>query len=149
MQSEQEDGEVEVDVAVSDGFVHVEEEVEVDGGSDVVGAGDEGGSVGSSETGGVLVGNSLEEEPLELRTTLCALAGSPSLEARVTSMKSALPDERGSDFFSRNSALRLAFLLIAEGLFLFTALAAVVRLSLVSKENAKVEPIVSEKVKTF
>ena len=59
--------------------MHVEEEVEVDGGSDVVGAGDEGGSVGSSETGGVLVGNSLEEEPLELRTTLCA--GSPSLEA--------------------------------------------------------------------
>ena len=38
----------------------------------------------------VLVGNSLEEEPLELRTTLCALAGSPSLEARVTSMKSAV-----------------------------------------------------------
>ena len=63
MQSEQEDGEVEVDVAVSDGFVHVEEEVEVDGGSDVVGAGDEGGSVGSSETGSVLVGDSLEEEP--------------------------------------------------------------------------------------
>ena len=84
--------------------MHVEEEVEVDGGSDVVGAGDEGGSVGSSETGGVLVGNSLEEEPLELRTTLCALAGSPSLEARVTSMKSAVHDERGSVFFCRNSA---------------------------------------------
>ena len=41
-----------------------------------------------------------------------------SLGARVTSMKSAV-HERGSDFFFfRNSALRLAFLLIAEGLFL-------------------------------
>ena len=71
-----------------------------------------------------------------------------SLEARVTSMKSAV-HERGSDFFFfRNSALRLAFLLIAEGLFLFTALAAGGKqLSLVSKENAKVEPMVTEKVK--
>ena len=73
--------------------------------------------------------------------------------ARVTSMMSAatwLPmlDEGGSDLFFRNSALRLAFLLIAEGLFLFTALAAGGKqLSLVSKENAKVEPMVSEKVK--
>ena len=94
-----------------------------------------------------MVGDSLEEGPLELRTTLWALACRPSLEARVTSMKSAVRDERGSDFFFRYSALRLAFLLIAEGLFLFTALAAGVRLSLVSKENAKVEPMVSEKVK--
>ena len=140
---------LEVDVAVGDGFVHVEEEVEVDGGSSVVAADGERGSVGSLITGGALVDASFEGEPLELRTTLCALAGSPSLEARVTSMKSAVPEERGSDFFSRNSALRLAFLLIAEGLFLFTALAAGVRLSLVSKENAKVEPTVSEKVKTF
>ena len=84
---------------------------------------------------------------LELRTSLWALAGSPSLEARVTSMKSVVPDERGSDFFFRNSVLRFAFLLVAEGLFLFTALAAGGRLSLVSKENAKVEPMVSEKVK--
>ena len=63
-------------------------------------------------------------------------------------MKSAV-HEGGSDFFFiRNSALRLAFLLIAEGLFLFTALAAGGKqLSLVSKENAKVEPMVSEKVK--
>ena len=39
-------------------------------------------------------------------------------------MKSAV-HARGSDFFFfRNSALRLAFLLKAEGLFLFTALAA-------------------------
>ena len=37
-----------------------------------------------------MVGDSLEEEPLRLRTTLWALAGSPSLEARVTSMKSAV-----------------------------------------------------------
>ena len=87
-------------------------------------AGDEGGIVGSPGTGGVLVGNSLEEEPLELRTTLWALASCPSLEARVTSlsMKSAV-HERGSDFFFiRNSAL--CIFLIAEGLFLFTALAA-------------------------
>ena len=84
---------------------------------------------------------------LELRTSLWALAGGPSLETRVTSMKSVVLDERGSAFFFRNSALRLAFLLIAEGLFFFTALAAGVRLSLVSKENAKVGPTVSEKVK--
>ena len=59
-----------------------------------------------AETGGVLVGDTLEEEPLELRTTLWALAGSPSLEARVTSMKSAV-HERGSDFFFfRNSYTR-------------------------------------------
>ena len=42
-----------------------------------------------------MVGVTLEEEPLELRTTLWAPAGSPSLEARVTSMKSAV-HERGS-----------------------------------------------------
>ena len=96
----------------------------------------------------MFVGVTLEEEPLELRTTLWAPAGSPSLEARVTSMKSAVHFKRGSDFFFRNSALRLVFLLIAEGLFLFTALAAGGKqLSLVSKENAKVEPMVSEKVK--
>ena len=94
-----------------------------------------------------MVGVTLEEEPLELRTTLWAPAGSPSLEARVTSMKSAVHFKRGSDFFFRNSALRLAFLLIAEGLFLLTALAAVIKLSLVSREKAKVEPMVSEKVK--
>ena len=92
--------------------------------------------IGASSTG-----------PLELRTSLWALAGRPSLGAKVTSMKSAVHDERCSDFFFRNSALRLAFLLIAEGLFLFTALAAGARLSLVSRENAKVEPMVSEKVK--
>ena len=80
---------------------------------------------------------------------MCVLSGWPSLEARVTSVKSAVHDERGSAFFCRNSALRLAFLLTAEGLFLFTASAAGVRLSLVSKENAKVEPMVSEKVKIF
>ena len=85
----------------------------------------------------------------ELKTFLWVLSGWPSLEARVTSVKSAVHDERGSDFFCRNSALRLAFLLLAEGLFLFTASAAGVRLSLVSKENAKVEPMVSEKVKIF
>ena len=55
--------------------------------------------------------------------------------------------ERGSDFFFRNSAPLLAFLLKVEGLFLFTALAAGARFSLVSKENAKVEPMVSKKVK--
>ena len=33
-------------------------------------------------------------------------------------MKSVVLDERRSAFFFRNSALRLAFLLIAEGLFL-------------------------------
>ena len=99
---------------------------------------EEGSDIGASSTG-----------PLELRTSLWALAGRPSLGARVTSMKSAVQDERSSDFFFfRNSALRLAFLLIAEGLFLFTALAAGGKqLSLVSKENAKVEPMVTEKVK--
>ena len=68
---------LEVNVAVGDGFVHVEEEVEVDGGSGVVSGaagGGEGGSVGSLETGGALVGDGLEIEPQELRTTLCALA---------------------------------------------------------------------------
>ena len=60
---------------------------------------------------------------------------------------SAVHDERGSDFFFRNFALRVAFLLVAEGLFLFTALAAWGKSSLVSKENAKVEPIVGEKMK--
>ena len=89
---------------------------------------------------------------LELRTTWWALACRSSLVARVTSMMSAatwLPmlDEGGSDLFFRNSALRLAFLLIAEGLFLFPALAAGSKLSLVSREKTKVEPIVSEKVK--
>ena len=88
----------------------------------------------------------------ELRTTWWALAGRSSLLARVTSMMSAatwLPmlDEGGSDLFFRNSALRLAFLLIAEGLFLFPASAAGSKLSLVSREKTKVEPIVSEKVK--
>ena len=97
---------------------------------------EEGSDIGASSTG-----------PLELRTSLWALAGRPSLGARVTSMKSAVHDERGSDLFFRNSALRLAFLLIAEGLFLLTALAAVSKLSLVSREKAKVEPMVSEKVK--
>ena len=88
---------------------------------------------------------------LELRTTWWALACRSSLVARVTSMMSAtwLPmlDEGGSDLFFRNSALRLAFLLIAEGLFLLTASAAVSKLSLVSREKAKVEPMVSENVK--
>ena len=89
---------------------------------------------------------------LELRTIWWALACRSSLVARVTSMMSAatwLPmlDEGGSDLFFRNSALRLAFLLIAEGLFLLTASAAVSKLSLVSREKAKVEPMVSENVK--
>ena len=40
----------------------------------------------------------------ELKTSLWVQAGWPSLEARVTSMKSAVHDERGSVFFCRNSA---------------------------------------------
>ena len=57
---------------------------------------------------------------------------------------------KGVQFFSAEILLRLAFLLIGEGLFLvFTASATGVRISLVSKENAKVEPMVSEKVKVF
>ena len=54
-------------------------------------------------------------------------------------------DEGGSDLFFRNSALRLPFLRIAEGLFLFTA--SGVNFSLVSKEKQKEDPMVSEKVK--
>ena len=54
-------------------------------------------------------------------------------------------DEVGLDLFFRNSALRLSFLRIAEGLFLFTA--SGVKLSLVSKEKTKEDPMVSEKVK--
>ena len=58
--------------------------------------------------------------------------------------------QRGKvDFSPLNFGRQLQFLLLAEGLFLFTASAAGVRLSLVSKENAKVEPMVSEKVKIF
>ena len=54
-------------------------------------------------------------------------------------------DEGGLDLFFRNSALCLSFLRIAEGLFLFTA--SGVKLSLVSKEKTKEDPMVSEKVK--
>ena len=42
---------------------------------------------------------------------------------------------------------RLPTLLIAEGLFLFPASAAGVKLSLVSREKTKEDPMVSEKVK--
>ena len=60
---------------------------------------------------------------------------------------SAVLDERGSDIFFRYSSLLFAFLLITEGLFLFNDLAAGGKLTLVSKENVKVGPMVSKKVK--
>ena len=64
-------------------------------------------------------------------------------------MSTAELDEGGSNLFFRNSVLRLAFLRFVEGLFLITALAAGGKVSLVSKEKAKVEPMLSEKVKAL
>ena len=117
------------------------EVVEVD-----IAAGDNGVLVEDAE--GALVDG---RATLELRTTWWALTCRSSLVARVTSMMSAATwspvlDERGSDILIRYSALRLAFLFVAEGLFLFTVLAAGGKVSLVSKENVKVEPMVGEKV---
>ena len=130
--------ELAVKVAADDGGVLVEE-----AGSALVGGDrmDEDSGIGSSSTW-----------PLEFRTTLWALASRSSLVARVTSMMSAATwfpvlGERGSDIFFRYSALLFAFLLITEGLFLFNDLAARGKLNLVSKENVKVEPMVSKKVK--
>ena len=136
-QSEGEDGEdLEVGVAAHDGGVLVEEKgVTVVGGDRI----DEGSDLEASSTWS-----------LELRITLWALTCRSSLVARVTSMLSAaswVPVlERGSDLLFRNSDLRLAFLLIEDGLFLLPALAAGGKLSLVSREKTK-EPMVSEKVK--
>ena len=138
-QSEGEDGEeLEVEVAADGRGVLVEE-----AGGSVVGGDrmDEGSGIGSASTW-----------PVAFRTILWALACRSSLVARVTSMKSAATwfpvlDERGSDIFFRYSALLFAFLLITEGLFLFNDLAARGKLNLVSKENVKVEPMVSKKVK--
>ena len=133
-QSEGEDGEeLEVGVATDDGGMLVDAMV---GGDKIV----EGSDIGTSSTWS-----------LELRITLWAPACRSSLVARVTSLMSAATWfpvlERGSDLLFRNSARRLAFLLIEEGLFLLTALAAEGKLSLVSKEKAKVDPMVREKVK--
>ena len=93
----------------------------VSAGGGVISGGD---SVCKSGARGAVVGGSMEGGSPKLKTSLWVLSGWPSLEARVTSVKSAVHDERGSAFFCRNSALRLAFLLLAEGLFLFTASAA-------------------------
>ena len=135
-QSEGEDGEdLEVGVSAHDGGVLVEEKgVTVVGGDKI----DEGSDLEASCSP-------------ELRITLWALTCRSSLVARVTSMMSAASWfpvlERGSDLLFRNSALRLAFLLIEDGLFLLPASAAGGKLSFVSREKAKVEPMVSEKVK--
>ena len=52
----------------------------------------------------------------------------------------------GFCFFSKNSLLRLAFLLSVEGLF-FLVPEDMGALPLVSREKEKVEPMVSEKLK--
>ena len=54
------------------------------------------------------------------------------------------------DFFLKNSFLRLAFLLMVDGLFLFLILVGKVSLpSLVSREKVKVEPMVTENLNTL
>ena len=119
---------------------------------------------GEEVGGAVVVGDRMDEGsdnigasstgPLELRITLWALTCWSSLVAKVTSMMSAATwfpvlDKRGSDLLFRNSTLLFAFLRIAEGLFLVTAFAAGGKVSLVSKEKAKFEPMLSEKVKAL
>ena len=100
--------------------------------------------VGSDEGASTNTSSSSTGYP-ELRITFCAPKCLSSLGARVTSTWSGVI--RGLDFLFRKSALRLKFLRCVEGLFLFTAFAAGCKVSLVSNENAKVEPMVSEKVK--
>ena len=57
----------------------------------------------------------------------------------------------GLCFIFRNSSLRLAFLLMVDGLFFFQALSLVTEvgaISLVSREKEKLEPVVREKENT-
>ena len=55
----------------------------------------------------------------------------------------------GLCFFLRNSSLRLAFLLMVDGLFFFQVLVTEVgAISLVSREKEKLEPVVREKENT-
>ena len=67
-------------------------------------------------------------------------------------MLSGLPGTAaGLCFFLRNSSLRLAFLLMVDGLFFFQALSLVTEvgaISLVSREKEKLEPVVREKENT-
>ena len=100
--------------------------------------------VGSDEGASTNTSSSSTGHP-ELRITFCAPKCLSSLDARVTS--TWLGAIGTWDFLFRKSALRLKFLRCVEGLFLFTAFAADCKVSLVSKEKAKVEPMVSEKVK--
>ena len=102
--------------------------------------------VGSDEGASTNTSSSSTGHP-ELRIIFCAPKCLSSLDARVTS---TWLGEIGSwDFLCRKSALRLKFLLCVEGLFLFTAFAAECKVSLVSNEKVKVEPMVSEKVKAL
>ena len=58
----------------------------------------------------------------------------------------------GFSFLFRNSSLRLAFLLIVDGLGIFLGVALVSKadtLSLVSREKEKAEPIEREKLKAL
>ena len=102
--------------------------------------------VGSDEGASTNTSSSSTGHP-ELRITFCAPKCLSSLDARVTS--TWLGAMGSWDFLFRKSALRLKFLCCVEGLFLFTAFAAECKVSLVSNEKVKVEPMVSEKVKAL
>ena len=68
----------------------------------------------------------------------------------VTDLKELVFDGvRASSFFSRNCALRLAFLLCVEGLGFFRVTGSKAWPPLVSKEKLKVDPILREKLKAF
>ena len=76
--------------------------------------------------------------------------------ARVALMMSSSAgwnvEDKGWSFFWRNFLLRLAFLLLAEGLFLLAAMEATgadFSRGLVAMEKLKVEPMEREKVKDW
>ena len=110
---------------------------------------------GRKEIGGVVGASSntfsSSTGSLQLVRTLWTPTWQPSLTTRVTSTRSsaclAVRDAGDSAFFFRKSALRLAFLRLAEGLFLLVATGG--NFSLVFNVKVKPEPVVREKVKAF
>ena len=131
-------------------------------GSGIVSAGDGaipgGGSVGTSGAGGAGEGEAVAAPSNCVKEGAVGALPNDNTWRRPDDpvgdgrMLSGLPGTAaGLCFFLRNSSLRLAFLLMVDGLFFFQALSLVTEvgaISLVSREKEKLEPVVREKENT-
>ena len=129
-------------------------------GSGVVSAGNGdisgGGSVGTSGAGGAGEGEAVAAPSNWVKEGAVGSLPNDNTWRRPDDpvgdgrMLSGLPGTAaGLCFFLRNSSLRLAFLLMVDGLFFFQVLVTEVgAISLVSREKEKLEPVVREKENT-